>query len=140
MLSVYPTYFIIGLLSKLVIKKANQYIRIGSVTIGSSLIFFILSNFGSWLHDSLVYSWSTLWQTYVQGIPFLKNEIFGTILFSLLVFGYHNLLIKYNILLNLLIRDNTPISTNQLNETVVSDTNETFKNNTLYSIISNYIL
>jgi len=94
MLYIYPTYFLIGALSRLVIKKANQYIKVSLITIGSSVIFFLITNLGWYLQFNTIYSWMGLWNNYVDALPFVKNEILGTVLYTSLVFGYHNLLIK----------------------------------------------
>lgn len=94
MLYIYPTYFVIGLISKLSIKRANQYFVIPIVTLGSSVTFFILSNFGYFLKETPVYTWNALLQTYIDAIPFFQTEILATVIFTSLVFGYHNLLVK----------------------------------------------
>jgi len=93
MLYLYPIYVIIGLLSKLVIKKADQYVRIPLMAVGSSCLFFVLSNFGVFLKDG-IYSWARLSQTYVDAIPFFKTELLATAIFTALMFGYHNLFVR----------------------------------------------
>ncbi len=93
MLYVYPSYLVIGPLSKLVFKKTNEYLRM-LVSLISSVIFFILSNFGYFLKEVHPYTWAGLWKVYVDAIPFLITDIIATNTFTSFLFNYHNLLVE----------------------------------------------
>ena len=65
-------------------------------TLGSSLLFFAISNFGVWMMGAHGYAMnaSGLIQTYVAGIPFLQNSVLGNLLFVAIMFGGFSLLQK----------------------------------------------
>ncbi len=62
--------------------------RIAAAVIGSSLLFFMLTNFGAWLTSGLYpMTAGGLMQAYIAGIPFLQNSLMGNFVFSALLFG-----------------------------------------------------
>lgn len=85
---------IVTLLGSTLIKR--NAVKVGGYTIASTLIFFILSNFGTFLSGYYGFSFAGLTECYVMAIPFLKNEMattffvnsmVGDLLFSFLAFG-----------------------------------------------------
>lgn len=73
---------LVGLISQAFTK---YYIRIPGVIIGC-LIFFFVSNFGVWLFsDMYSQNFKGLTQCYIMGLPFLKNSLIGSLLFSLII-------------------------------------------------------
>ncbi len=55
--------------------------------ISSSILFFIVTNFGAWLtHDMYPRTADGLIQAYIAGIPFLKNTLLGTLFFTAISF------------------------------------------------------
>jgi len=55
--------------------------------------FFLLSNFTVWLGAKTIpQTWSGLMETYALGVPFYRQSIFATILFSTVFFGAYYLL------------------------------------------------
>lgn len=62
--------------------------RIVAAVIGSSLLFFVITNFGAWLTSGLYpMTAEGLIQAYVAGIPFLQNSLLGNAVFTALLFG-----------------------------------------------------
>jgi len=67
--------------------------RVLGYALGSSLLFFAITNFGAWLADiasaAPVYAptLSGLAAAYIAGIPFLQNTLVGALFFSALLFG-----------------------------------------------------
>jgi hypothetical protein len=61
-----------------------------SGTVSSSVIFYLITNFGSWLTlDMYTKDLSGLLQSYVMAIPFFQNSIAGDLFFiSVFVIGY----------------------------------------------------
>lgn len=56
--------------------------------LGSSLIFFALSNFGVWASSGAYpVNFQGLMACYVAGLPFLLNQVLGDLFFSLILFG-----------------------------------------------------
>lgn len=77
---------------------------IAGITLSASLLFFILSNFGTWLQGYYGYSFTGLVNCYLMAIPFYKSElsttffihsICGDLFFSGLLFGGYRLVQNY---------------------------------------------
>lgn len=46
----------------------------------SSLFFYLWTNFGVWLIDGMYpHTWAGLMQSYIMGLPFLRNNLFGNL-------------------------------------------------------------
>lgn len=62
--------------------------RIVTAILASSLLFFLITNFGAWLTSGLYpLTAEGLVQAYVAGIPFLQNSLIGNAAFTALLFG-----------------------------------------------------
>jgi len=56
--------------------------------LGASVIFFLLSNFGVWASSgAYAVNFAGLMTCYLAGLPFLLNQIFGDLFYSLVIFG-----------------------------------------------------
>lgn len=63
--------------------------------VASSVLFFLLTNFGAWMTSGLyVKSAEGLMQAYVAGIPFFQNSLLGNLVFAAVIFGGYQLLQK----------------------------------------------
>lgn len=64
-------------------------ITIASTAIATSLLFFIVTNFGAWLFNQGLYPMTSagLLQSYIAGIPFYANTLIGDLFFTALLFG-----------------------------------------------------
>ncbi len=61
----------------------------------SSLLFFLLTNFGAWLSSGLYAKTAEgLMQAYVAGIPFFQNSLLGNMVYAGVIFGAYALLQK----------------------------------------------
>ena len=61
---------------------------IGVAAVASSMVFFVLTNFGMWLFSGFYpLSWTGLSACYVAAIPFFQNTIAGDLFYSGLLFG-----------------------------------------------------
>ncbi|MEN8131117.1 MAG: DUF6580 family putative transport protein [Pseudomonadota bacterium] len=59
-----------------------------SAALMSSVLFFVVTNFGAWLTLELYpKTVEGLWSAYIAGIPFFRNTIMGDLGYTLLVFG-----------------------------------------------------
>lgn len=70
--------------------KAAFAFSVTSGTVGSSVLFYLVTNFGAWLTlDMYTKDMSGLVQSYVMAIPFFKNSLAGDLFFvSTFVIGY----------------------------------------------------
>jgi hypothetical protein len=70
------------------IRDRRSPLQVGSVTLGSSIIFFILTNFAVWVDGSLYPSTGLgLVSCYTAAIPFFRNSVAGDMTFAVLLFG-----------------------------------------------------
>lgn len=61
----------------------------------SSVLFFLLTNFGAWMTSGLyAKSAAGLMQAYAAGIPFFQNSLLGNAVFAAVIFGGYHLLQK----------------------------------------------
>lgn len=84
---VYPAFAVIILLGASLKHKEN----ISSVfltTVGGSVIFFVISNFGSWVFDPFyTKDFSGLVSCYYRGLPFLRHTFMGDLFYVGILFG-----------------------------------------------------
>ena len=70
------------------IRKNMNTGRIAVAVVGSSVLFFIISNFGAWFTSGLYpMTIEGLMQAYIAAIPFFQHSLLGNIAFAALLFG-----------------------------------------------------
>ena len=63
-------------------------LRIGAAAVASSVLFFVVTNFGMWLFSGFYpLTWEGLAACYVAAIPFFQNTVAGDLFFTALLFG-----------------------------------------------------
>ena len=63
-------------------------LRVGAAALASSVLFFLVSNFGTWLSSGMYpHTLSGLAACYVAAIPFFQNTVAGDLAYSALLFG-----------------------------------------------------
>ena len=67
--------------------KQISIVRISLTAIIASIVFYLLTNFGAWLHHDM-YSQDVagLMQAYFAGLPFFRNSLIANLLFTYLIF------------------------------------------------------
>lgn len=72
-------------------KPKASWAHLGIYGLVSSLIFFLVTNFGFWMLPNAYYTqdFSGLIQAYVAGIPFFKMELLGTLFYSSVGLAVH---------------------------------------------------
>ena len=63
-------------------------------TVGSSIIFFLITNFGAWATGLYVMTAQGLMQAYVAGLPFFQNSLLGNLFFAAIIFSGFSILQK----------------------------------------------
>ncbi|MGZ3769902.1 MAG: DUF6580 family putative transport protein [Bdellovibrio sp.] len=95
MVFVYLAFTIIVLLGWS-LRESRSAFRVGTLSLVSSSIFFLISNFGVWtVADIYPKTLLGLEECYVAGIPFFGNQIYGDLFFSVLLFGSYEAVKKY---------------------------------------------
>lgn len=76
------------------LRKTESPVRIGATALGASLLFFLVSNFGSWLEQAYPYGYSLagLADCYAAAVPFYRGTLTGDVVFTAALFGAHAVL------------------------------------------------
>lgn len=86
-------YWIYGafILSVLIGKYATNGYKIlplATAGVGSAVLFYLITNFGAWLGNPLyAQNPAGLLASYVAGLPFLANQVLGTVVYGAIMFG-----------------------------------------------------
>lgn len=88
--------FIISVFAGMWLKSRKTVPMTLGVTIGSSVVFFIVSNFGVWF-SGLIYpkTFNGLIECYTLALPFFRSSLFGDLLYVAVMFGVYELVLKY---------------------------------------------
>lgn len=83
----WAAFLLVGLYG-MTLRRATTPQRIVYGALGSSLIFYAVSNFGVWISGGLyAHTWSGLIECYTMALPFLRNTLAGDLLYGSLLFG-----------------------------------------------------
>ena len=77
------------------LKNRITFTNTAFAMVGSSVLFFILTNFGAWMTSALyAKTASGLMQAFAAGIPFFQNSLLGNLAYAAVIFGGYHLLQK----------------------------------------------
>lgn len=85
---VYGSFLLIGLLG-LWLKNHKKVHWIVGASLTSSVLFFIVTNFGVWLMGGYPPSFAGLVECYVAAIPFFRNTVLGDLFYVAVLFGLY---------------------------------------------------
>ena len=78
------------------VAKRKTPLTIGAAALASSVLFFVLTNFGMWLFSGIYpVTQAGLVACYVAAIPFFQNTVAGDLFFTALLFGGFSLAEHY---------------------------------------------
>ena len=85
--------FGIGILIGFVLRKRVKVQNIVLATIAGSVVFFMITNFGSWLTDPMYQplNFASLSRCYTLAIPFFRNTVLGDMGYVVVLFGSYAL-------------------------------------------------
>ncbi|HEX6660953.1 MAG TPA: DUF6580 family putative transport protein [Sphingomicrobium sp.] len=85
--TVYFSVALIVIVGWVALKRVSP-IRVGAAAIGSSVLFFVLTNFGTWLSSGFYpHTLAGLEACYVAAIPFFQNTVAGDLFYAAILFG-----------------------------------------------------
>lgn len=89
--NLYLCFAAYGVLGWALLRRTENPLRIGGVTLVASLLFFLVTNFGSWLGQSLPYDRGPagLLESYWMALPFWRGTLVSDLVFSGALFGLH---------------------------------------------------
>src|SRR3989344_6436546 len=85
-LFVYGSFLITALMG-IWLKEHKSFKNVLAATLSSSILFFLITNFGVWAQGAYARDITGLWQSYVMGIPFFKYTVLGDLFYTGLFFG-----------------------------------------------------
>jgi hypothetical protein len=90
---VYGSFIAIGLIG-LWLKSHKRPLPVVGATLFSSVLFFVVTNFGVWIMGPEAYpkTWGGLVECYVAAIPFFRNTVFGDLVYTGVLFGIFELI------------------------------------------------
>ncbi len=84
----YGSFALISLLGFSIFENKISSTRVLVASLSASLIFFLVTNFGVWLMQSMyAKNMNGLVDCYIAAIPFLKGSLLGDLIFSAALFG-----------------------------------------------------
>ena len=87
MATVYFAVALIVLLGSLTLRRVSA-LRVGGAALASSVLFFVVTNFGMWLSSGIYpRTLAGLEACYVAAIPFFQNTVAGDLFYAALLFG-----------------------------------------------------
>lgn len=90
---VYGSFFIITIFGKFITKKSGV-LTLSAMSFFSSLIFYVITNFGVWATSSMyTKNIQGLISSYLMGIPFFWNTILGDFIYTMTFFYGYRLLV-----------------------------------------------
>ncbi len=94
MISVYGSFSIIGLIG-IWLKKRKTIPNVLASGIFGSIIFFLVTNFAVWVVPNSMYAHNLqgLLQSYIMGLPFLRNTLYGDIFYVGVMFSLMELVL-----------------------------------------------
>lgn len=85
----WASFAAIALLSNFAIKAVKPSLVVGA-SLGASVLFYVVSNFGVWLEGRMYpMTLSGLLDCYYQAIPFFRNTVLGDLVFTTILFGLY---------------------------------------------------
>jgi hypothetical protein len=88
---VYGSFILAGVIG-LWLKNHKSAKNVICASLISSILFFLITNFGVWAAGWYPKNLSGLFESYVMGIPFFKNTVFGDLVYTGLFFGGYELI------------------------------------------------
>jgi hypothetical protein len=83
----YVSVALIVILGAIVLPRTSIQ-RVGAASLASSILFFVVSNFGTWVVSGIYpHTVAGLASCYVAAVPFFQNTVAGDLFYSALLFG-----------------------------------------------------
>ena len=95
MIWVYGSFVLIGLIG-LWLKNHKKIGNIIGAALLSSIIFFIITNFGVWLTGYYGLTFNGIIECYTMAIPFFRNSLAGDAIYCAVMFGVYEIILHYS--------------------------------------------
>ena len=93
---IYSCFLINVALGRMFLRRSSNPARIAALALAGSVQFYLITNFFSWLGDTVLYprSLSGLVECYIAAIPFFGWTVLGDLFYTGVLFGAHALLTR----------------------------------------------
>ncbi len=92
---VYGSFLLVVALGMFISNRKSVPVIAGT-TVASSILFFLITNFGVWQAGVLYMpNWNGLVECYIAAIPFFRNALIGDLFYVAVMFGAYELAMKY---------------------------------------------
>lgn len=96
MLFVYVATALIALMAHGNLKSSTGYGKLAGASFCASSFFFIVTNFGVWIMDSIYPSTAAgLMKCYWMALPFFGNQVLGDLAYTAVIFGAYKAVLAY---------------------------------------------
>ncbi len=85
---VYGSFILIVLIG-MALRARRTALRIAGAAFGSSVLFFVVTNFGEWLGPLYPHTLAGLRADFIAAIPFFRNTVLSDLVYSLAFFGIY---------------------------------------------------
>lgn len=86
--------FLLYVLIGMWLKKHSSVENVIFASLGSSFLFFLITNFGVWAAGSYSRNISGLLESYLMGLPFLRATVFGDLFYTGVFFGGYETILQ----------------------------------------------
>ena len=92
---VYGWFLLVAAFGLKLKEKKRTWAILGGTCVASSVLFFLVTNFGTWLMEGLYpRTFSGLMACYTAGLPFFRNTLIGDLFFTGLLFSLERLSLR----------------------------------------------
>lgn len=86
--------FLLNIGIGMLIKRHLSVENILLASVSSSILFFLITNFGVWATGAYSRDITGLWESYIMGLPFLRSTVFGDLFYNGLFFSSYYIMAK----------------------------------------------
>ena len=69
------------------LKERKSFVNVLCGSMVSSLLFFLVTNFGAWVSPMYPHTWAGLQECYILAIPFFRSTLVSTVAYSLVLYA-----------------------------------------------------
>ena len=92
---VYGSFVLIAIIG-IWLKSHKKVGYVIGTTLVSSILFFIITNFGMWASGFYGYTFNGLIECYTMAIPFFRNSLAGDFIYVAVMFGIYEVILHYS--------------------------------------------
>ncbi len=76
------------------VKNHKNPVTVLAASVWSSVLFFVVTNFGAWLSPLYPNTWQGLQECYIMAVPFFRTTLLSTVAYSLVLYASYEWLLK----------------------------------------------